>query len=194
MPRFKGPRDKGCRCLRALKQRSDQQTVPTRKATSCGLCEVVRNQKRKGIKKDRTNIFRVCMFSYCTFITNTSVVSGYVGLTSFYESLWPDSLSTPSWKATGCSLRDRFLRDTSRFFEGRCENGAELIWLQSKHTHVHCTLAARYVPHNRATPKQTRPKSVAQNEQQSKKAGGETEANYCFTEPQQEVSETESSQ
>ena len=94
MPRFKGPRDKGCRCLRALKQRSDQQTVPTRKATSCGLCEVVRNQKRKGIKKDRTNIFRVCMFSYCPFITNTSVVSGYVGLTSFYESLWPDSVSS----------------------------------------------------------------------------------------------------
>ena len=90
-------------------------------------------------KKDRTNIFRVCMFSYCPFIPNTSVVSGYVGLTSFYESLWPDSLSTPSWKATGCSLRDRFLRDTSRLFEGRCENGAELIWLQSKHTHVQGT-------------------------------------------------------
>ncbi len=129
MPWVKGPREKGCKCQRAIKQRSDQhiscvhvienkkqtakqtrrkpkqkrskkiseptycmskkgtcfnnifsiQTVPTRKATSCGFCEVVRNQKRKGIKKDRANIFRVCMFSYRTFITNTSVVSGYVG-------------------------------------------------------------------------------------------------------------------
>ncbi len=172
-----------------------KQTVPTRIATSCGLCEVIRNQTRQGIKKDRTNIFRVCMLSYCTFITNTSVVSSYVGLTSFFESLWPDSLSTPSWKATGCSLRDRFLRDTSRLFEGRCENDAELIWLQSKHTQLQGTLAAIYVPHNRAAPKKTRPKSVAsETNSESKKTGAGREANYSFTGPQQEGSETEASQ
>ena len=62
--------------------------------TSCGLCKAIRYQKRKRIKKDRTNICRVCMLSNSTFITKTSVGSGYVGLTSLYERLWPDSLST----------------------------------------------------------------------------------------------------
>ena len=62
------------------------------------LGERAQGKKVAGAKgpsnKDRTNICRVCMLSNCTFVTKTSVVSDYVGLTSLYESLWPDSLST----------------------------------------------------------------------------------------------------
>ncbi len=51
------------------------------------------------------------------------------------------------------------------------------------------------MPHNRAAPKQTRPKSVAsETNSESKKTGAATELNYCFTGPQQEGSETEASQ
>ena len=62
--------------------------------TSCGLCEAIRYQKRKRIKKDRTNICRVCMLSNFPFATKTRYVSGYVGFTSLYETLWPDNVST----------------------------------------------------------------------------------------------------